>query len=178
MAGQRRRLDQRLDLLRRWPVAPGNPAQRRVLGTTYDDAARTVTRVFYTAGDSPLATNTVEFDRRGNAVQGTDAGGYTWTASYDGLDRVKVAAGPLVTNLVATGMDPEEYTTNLIQQSTTYTYSASDQVLAVQNALGETTVATNDALGRVIWSGTYASNSATPLRVTSTLYRPTTTAPP
>ena len=63
---------------------------------------------------------------------------------------MKVAAGPLVTNLVATGMNPEEYTTNVIQQSSSYTYSASGQALMVENALGETTVATNDALGRVI----------------------------
>lgn len=138
--------------------------------TTYDDANRRVTRVFHSPAGTPLATNITELDRRGNVVRSVDASGNEWTKAFDGLNRIKVESGPIVTNIVATGMTPTEYTTNVMQQVNTYTYDASGTVLTVVNALGETTVATNDALGRVIWTGNFASNGVTPLRVTELVY--------
>jgi YD repeat-containing protein len=67
--------------------------------TTYDDVNRINTRIFYSASGVPEATNSVQFDRRGNPIQQVDAGGNVFTAAYDDLDRIKVAAGPAVVSI-------------------------------------------------------------------------------
>ncbi len=140
--------------------------------TTYDDAARTARRVFYSGTSAALATNIAVLDRRGNAVQNIDAAGNTFTAFFDGLDRPKSSFGPAILSASLVGLDPAgtNYTTNVVQQITGYAYDGSGKVLIVSNALGEKTVTTNDALGRPVSFQVFASNSATPLRISSASY--------
>lgn len=118
--------------------------------TAYNDPNRTVTRTFYSAAGIPLATNVTVFDRRGNIAQWTDEGGNTFTNSYDGLNRVKIASGPAI----VTVNDQESitfsntYVTNVLQQTVTNYYDAAGSVVTNINALGEQTVTTMDVLGR------------------------------
>ena len=92
-----------------------------------------------------------------------------FTNLYDGLDRIKVAAGPAVVTVVP-GIGPFPTMTNLVQQIANYSYDSSGKVLIVSNAVGEQTVTTRDALGRVVSVQIFSSNSPTPLRVTTTSY--------
>src|SRR5439155_9404054 len=119
--------------------------------TGYDDLDRRVTKYFKNAS-STLATNITELDRRGNLIKSTDAEGYVFTNYFDGLDRVKIAAGPVFVFTPATNAPPNPQggggSTATNQQVTTYIYDASGKVLTVQNALGEKTVITSDAIGR------------------------------
>jgi RHS repeat-associated protein len=115
--------------------------------TTYQDAQRKLTRVFKQSDGTPLATNTVEFDTRGNTIRTTDGEGYAFTNSFDGLDRVKIAAGP-PTVTIALNEDFVTYTTNVTQQVTTNVYDASGKTNISVNALGEKTIRRFDALGR------------------------------
>jgi RHS repeat-associated protein len=115
--------------------------------TTYDDANRRTTRIFNSAAGSPLATNVVELDRRGNVFRSVDAAGSVSTNLFDGLDRLKAALGPAIVS-VYLGIDFLLHT-NVAQRVTTYIFDSSGQVLTVMNALGEKTITTTDALGRV-----------------------------
>ncbi|MBI1176394.1 hypothetical protein GC207_03030 [bacterium] len=119
--------------------------------TTYDDANRKVTLVFHSAADSPLATNRYEFDRRGNLVKHTDAAGFAFTNLFDGLDRLKISAGPpIVTVNEDCGFLPGcgNWVTNVSQQLVTRFYAAAGVWQTNVNALGEKTIARFDALGR------------------------------
>ena len=140
--------------------------------TTYKDAARTVTRIFYSATGVPQATNSTVFDRRGNSAQWVDAGGNTFTNFFDGLGRLKSAVGPATISIFETGSLPNSgiYTTNIFQQITTYLYDSSGKTLTVSNALGEKTTTTFDALGRTLAVQTYAAGSGTPLRTSAIAY--------
>ena len=141
--------------------------------TTYNDASLTTTRIFYSAAGVPLATNSTTLDRRGNAVQRVDAAFNVFTSSFDGLDRLKVSAGPATTTVTENcGGVPGcgVYVTNILQQVTTRTYDAANRVLTVSDALGEKTVTTSDMLGRVLSVQTFAAGANTPLRVTSYAY--------
>jgi YD repeat-containing protein len=136
--------------------------------TTYDDANRKTTKIFYSAG-SPLATNSTVLDRRGNIVQRADEGFNLFTNLFDGLDRLKVAAGPPV---VTISVDPifNITTTTIVQQVTTYLYTNSSKLLTVSNALGEKTVTVFDALDRPTSVQILPSGSANPVRITTTAY--------
>ena len=138
---------------------------------TYDDANRRVTRIFYSAANAPLATNVVESDRRGNVIRSIDAGSFVSTNFYDGLDRIKVAAGPATISIVPTNVPllPGMSASNIVQQKSTFTYDASGKVLAVVNALGDQSITTRDALGRVVRSEIRNTNNAT-ARLTVTAY--------
>jgi len=103
--------------------------------TTYDDVNRITTRIFYSAAGVAEATNSVQLDRRGNAIQRVDEGGNAFTITYDGLDRVKTTIGP-----PAQG--------NTVQQITANYYDAAGRVTTNINALNETTVRRVDAIGR------------------------------
>jgi RHS repeat-associated protein len=119
--------------------------------TTYDDANRITTRIFYSAAGSPLATNSVQVDRRGNVIQEKDAGGNVFTAAYDGLDRTKSAAGPAIVTVTATEDITGHitgYVTNVLQQASTNFYAAANRTVTNINALGEKTITTLDAIGR------------------------------
>lgn len=119
--------------------------------SVYDDLNRTTTQVLYSAANSPLATNQIGFDRRGNVVRRTDAGGNVWTNLFDGLDRIRIAAGPVMTNTYPTNAQPPSlpgYTPLKVQQVTTHYYDAAGAVTATVNGLGEQTVIYYDALAR------------------------------
>jgi RHS repeat-associated protein len=122
--------------------------------TTYNDASRIITNIFYSASGVSEATNSIQLDRRGNEIQHTDAGFNVFTTAYDGLNRVKSEAGPSVVtvNVAYTpGMLPamtNSYVTNIWQQSFTNYFDAAGQVLTNINTLGEMTVVYFDALYR------------------------------
>ncbi|MDF3059387.1 MAG: hypothetical protein K0R17_3602 [Rariglobus sp.] len=104
---------------------------------TYDDHARTITRVLKTTAGATLATTTETYDRRGNLLSSTDEEGLTVTATYDALDRVKTKTGPGATASSA-------------QQVFTTLYDASGKVTTVSDALGNKTITTKDILGRTV----------------------------
>lgn len=140
--------------------------------TTYDDVARKTTRVFYSASGTPLATNSMELDRRGNIVKSTDAAGFTFTNAYDGLNRLKISAGPPI---VTIGQDcpvvPNcgNWVTNILQQTITNFYDAAGLWLTNINTLGEKAIARFDGLGRPIRSEIRDKNNVL-IRETSTGY--------
>lgn len=137
--------------------------------TTYDDANRASTRVFYSAAGTPLATNSTVLDRRGNVFTRTDAGGNTFTNSFDGMDRLKWSAGPMIVfenppDLPAPGGPPPP-----IQQTVTNFYDAAGLVQTSVNAVGEKTIAYFDALGRTTRAEIRSATDAL-VRETSTAY--------
>jgi len=140
--------------------------------STYDDANRRTSRIFYSAAGTPLATNLAELDRRGNLVKRTDEGGFVFTNAFDGLDRVKISAGPpVVTVHEACGPVPGcgNWVTNILQQKITYFYDAAGVTTTNVNALGEKTIAITDALGRPVKTEIRDTNNVL-VRVTSTAY--------
>jgi RHS repeat-associated protein len=142
--------------------------------TTYNDAALTATRIFYSPTGSPLATNSIVFDRRGNASLWTDAGGNTFTNYFDGLGRLKAAFGPQIISVngstnVPGGMGGG-YTTNVVQQVITYLYDSCGKTLTVSNALGETTTTTFDAIGRTVGQQIYPAGGGSPIRTSTIAY--------
>jgi RHS repeat-associated protein len=137
--------------------------------TTYNDAQLSVTKVFYNAWTT-LSTNINQMDHRGNVIQTIDALGNLFTNLFDGLDRLKIAAGPTFTNVTPAGMLPTNYVTNFTQQLTTYIFDGSGKVLIVSNVVGETTVTTSDALGRPTQVAIYNAGGAVPVRGTSMFY--------
>jgi YD repeat-containing protein len=150
----------------------GRPVKQALVNNTYwqhvyDDLNRRVTSHFKT-NTTFLATNVVEFDRRGNTVKRTDAEGYTFTTTFDDLDRVKVSAGPIVIT-TSPGVPGGGGGTVTNQQIATYTYDASGKTLTVQNALGEKTITTQDAAGRPVRVEHRAPNNAI-VRVQTTGY--------
>lgn len=136
--------------------------------TVYDDANRRVTN-FFKSGASVLAFRSSEFDRRGNLIRRVDEAGNAFTNVFDGLDRVKMTAGPVITN--ATGGVPGPGDSTPVQQITRYTYDASGRVLTVANAAGEKTITTSDALGRVVKVEVRDAGNAL-VSVTTTGYTP------
>jgi YD repeat-containing protein len=139
--------------------------------TVYDDANRRVSRTFKNLSDVTLATSFTQLDTRGNVIQRSDLEGNVFTKAFDGLDRVKVAAGPVIAT-VSLDWDMVHYHTNNSRQLTAYAYDAFGQTVTATNVLGEKIVTTSDALGRPTQVAFYASNSVTPLRVTATSYSP------
>ncbi|HMJ90517.1 MAG TPA: DUF6531 domain-containing protein, partial [Candidatus Acidoferrum sp.] len=139
--------------------------------TGYDDANRRTTRTFFSASGVPLATNVSEFDRRGNLVRHTDAEGFTSTNLFDGLDRLKLAAGPAIVSITPTNVPgPGGPQTNIVQQVVTNFYDAAGRASTNINALGEKTITLFDALGRVFRSEVRDGANAL-VRETSTAYR-------
>lgn len=103
--------------------------------TDYDDFNRTVTRKFYSAANTLLATETTTFDRRGNVISKLDTENNLFATTYDALDRVKSTAGPTGTAASA-------------QEAVTHTYGAAGKVHITVDALGQKTHSVSDALGR------------------------------
>ena len=126
--------------------------------TTYDDVNRITTRTFYSAAGVPEATNSVQVDRRGNAIAQVDAGGNVFATTYDGLDRVKTKTGPLSQG-------------NTLQQIASIFYDAAGRVTTNVNALGEAAVSKMDAIGRPISTQIYGA-SGTLVRETYMAYSP------
>jgi len=146
-------------------LANGNYRQ-----TLYSDSLNRITNFFNNA-TAALSTNITQLDLRGNVKQSIDAYGNTWTNLYDGLDRIKIAAGPAATNVMNVGLIPgTNFVTNVFQQLTTYIYDNCGKVLTVSNVLGETTVTTSDAIGRPIQVAVYNSDGVTLAHVVNTFY--------
>jgi len=115
--------------------------------TVYNDIAHTITRTLASASGTVLATEVSTYDLRGNLVSHTDPEGFTKTVTYDGLNRVKTTTGPAATSSSA-------------QQITTTIYGASAKTVRTQNALGEQSVTTSDALGRPTLTQVIAAGGA------------------
>lgn len=142
--------------------------------TTYNDAARSATRIFYSAANVALATNVTELDRRGNVVRAVDAGGFVSTNRFDALDRIKIAAGPAIVSVSPTNLPSFDGgttgpITSIVQQVSAYVYDSAGKTLTVSNAFKERVTTTRDALGREVRSEIVASNGTT-VRVTATAF--------
>ena len=122
---------------------------------TYDDANRSVTSTLRDSANNVLSTELQNFDRRGNALQKTDAEGYVSTTTYDALNRSKVVTGPLAVS-------------NSGAQKVTRVYDAAGLWQLDINALGEQTLTTFDAEGRPLTVELKNSNGAS---VRSTAYQ-------
>ena len=130
--------------------------------TMYDDVNRITTRTFYSAAGVAESSNSVQLDRRGNAIQKVDAVGNVFTTAFDGLDRAKVTAGPAIVT-VSSHQDiymNTTYTTNVLQQSITSHFDAAGRVVTNINALGEKTVNTMDALKRTTSTLVYSASGS------------------
>jgi RHS repeat-associated protein len=104
--------------------------------TTYDDLNRTITRRLKDGTGVILKTRTEKYDRRSNCIEQT-IDGYTYTKTYDDLDRLKMSTGPVATATSA-------------QRVVTYGYpDGAGREQDVVNGLNEKTVTLRDALGRV-----------------------------
>ncbi|MEW6306011.1 MAG: DUF6531 domain-containing protein [Verrucomicrobiota bacterium] len=139
--------------------------------TTYDDANRRTTRVFYTTNGTALATNITEMDRRGNVVRTVDAAGFASTNVFDGLDRLKIWLGPLISTTPPEGSPPSPgggSAANIQQVFTNY-FDAAGIVTTNVNALGEKTITYTDALGRVTRTEVRTSGNVL-VRETGTAY--------
>ncbi len=138
--------------------------------TTYDDAVRRTTKIFYTATGSALATNISEYDRRGNLVRTVDAAGFASTNVFDGLDRLKITRGPVISFDPPPGAPSSPGgTPPAVQQAVTNYYDAAGQVLITANALGEKKIVYSDALGRTTLTEIRDKNNAL-IRETSATY--------
>jgi YD repeat-containing protein len=117
---------------------------------TYDDANRRITNIFYSSSNTRLATNITELDRRGNVFRAVDAFGSAFTNKYDGLNRLKWSAGPVVSYTSPPGApaSPGGVTAATAQQASTNYYDAVGFVTTNINALGEKTITYSDVLGR------------------------------
>ena len=138
----------------------------------YNDAGLSITKIYTNTTDGALATNFTQLDHRGNVVQTKDADGNVYTNLLDGLDRVKIAAGPAIITVTGSTNAPGPIgglNTNTIQQIATYVYDGSGQTLTVSDALGEKTVTTSDPLGRPIRVEAFSVGN-TSVRVTTTGY--------
>ncbi len=117
---------------------------------TYNDADRITTRVFFNAGGTPLATNITELDRRGNLFRRVDALGFAFTNVFDGLDRLKRTAGPIIS------FDPPPGSPGFpgsppppMQEAVTNYFDAFGIATTNINALGDKSITYTDALGRI-----------------------------
>jgi YD repeat-containing protein len=118
--------------------------------TAYHDAARTTTRIFHSSSGTALATNVMEQDGRGNLVRRVDAAGFAFTNVFDGLDRLKWSAGPVIAHTLPTNSPPVPGAPPPpTQQATTNYFDAAGLAATNLNALGEKTITFSDALGRV-----------------------------
>jgi RHS repeat-associated protein len=142
--------------------------------TTYDDVNLITTRIFYSGAGVPEATNSVQFDHRGNVILSVDAGGNVFNTAYDGLDRIKIAAGPAIVTITGSSFPPSTnvtYVTNILQQTFTNFYDAAGRALTNVNVLGETAVALSDAIGRPTQTEIFSASGAL-VRQTSVAYSP------
>jgi RHS repeat-associated protein len=135
--------------------------------TTYDDVNRITTRIFYSAAGSPLATNSVQVDRRRNVIQRVDAGNNVFTTTFDDLDRVKISAGPAIVTVSSytagtfpTIGGPLTYVTNVLQQVSTNLYGIAGRAVTNANALGEKAVTMLDAIGRTTSALVYSASGS------------------
>lgn len=138
--------------------------------TTFDDAGLAVQKVFYNAANQPLATNTTHFNTRGAVFRTVDAAGNGFTNWYDGLDRLKIAAGPRLVYTPPTNAPVlPSYNPPPIQQLVVNYFDAAGIWTTNINGNGEWTVTKRDALGRTVYSDK-RSNATNVVRVSSFAY--------
>ncbi len=116
----------------------------------YNDYTLTVTGTFFNSSGVQQGTESETSDPRGNVISKTDLGGNTFATTYDGLNRVKSVTGPPASSPGGAGATA--------QQSTSYTYDAGGLNQIAQNALGEKSVTSFDALERPIQVVVYNAN--------------------
>ncbi len=136
--------------------------------TTYADATRLVTSVFKNTGSTTLASMVTEFDRRGNVFRTQDALGNNFTNWFDGLNRLKLSAGPVTIAINPPGFTFPPPPTNGVQQVVILLYDASGAVTVRSNTLAESTTTRRDALGRT--TSLEVRQGATLLRHVATSY--------
>jgi len=117
--------------------------------TVYNDAGNVIARYFHNASGI-IETNLVQFDARGNAIQTVDGEGNIFTNLFDGLDRIKITAGPAIVTIALNCPIPGcgVYATNQLQHAVTNFYDAAGVNLTNINVAGEKTITTFDASGR------------------------------
>jgi RHS repeat-associated protein len=140
--------------------------------STYDDVNLLITRVFYNAGGTPLETNIAGSDHRGNQILRVDGAGNSFTNVFDGLNRVKLTAGPMTVN-IQTNLPGNPSgggnQTNIYQQTSTNYYDAAGLAATNFDALGNSTITYLDVLGRVI-DKEVRDPANNLVRITTTLY--------
>ena len=150
--------------------------------TTYDDANRIVTRIFYSAAGVPEATNSIHWIAGAMSSSAWMRAAMSSPRPLTDLDRVKVTAGPAIVSISSYQLGnppsgPIYYTTNVLQQAVTNYFDAAGQVLTNVNALGEITVTHFDALGRATQSEIFSASGSL-VRQPAWLTRPTSTVSP
>jgi len=121
--------------------------------STYDDVNLLTTRIFYNSSGTPLETNVTGLDRRGNQILRIDGLGNAFTNVFDGLNRLKLTAGPMTVNIQTNGPGGPGgggNTTNIYQQTATNYYDAAGLATTNFDGLGNGTITYFDVLGRVI----------------------------
>jgi RHS repeat-associated protein len=92
-----------------------------------------------------------------------DEGGNVFTTAYDGLDRVKTNAGPVVVSIYSYLAYPTNtlltFVTNKLQQTVTSFYDVAGRAVTNLNALGEKSITLSDAIGRPVSAQTYSAAS-------------------
>lgn len=136
----------------------------------YDDANLKATRIFYSRSGVALATNVSEFDRRGNLTRRTDANGFSFTNIFDGLDRLKFTAGPVLIASNPPGAPSPGGSPQPVQQTSVIFYDAAGKATTNVNALGEKTITFFDALARPIRMEVRNSGNVV-VRESTTAYR-------
>lgn len=140
--------------------------------TVYDDANRRITKIFKDSGNTALATNMSEFDRRGNIVRTVDAAGNGFTNIFDGLDRLRASIGPKVAYEPGPNAPPiPGGAPPAVQHVSTTYYDAAGLVTTNVNAFNESVISTRDVLGRQT-KLEIKNSAAQTVRVTTTAYFP------
>lgn len=139
---------------------------------TYDDVNQLVTKAFYTSGTT-ISTNVAGFDWRGNQSLMIDAKGNPFTNNFDGLNRLKYYAGPLMVNILTNVPLPGGATsqTNTFQAASTNFYGAAGLAVTNVNILSETKITLLDVLGRETQQAFYNPSSSL-ARITTISYSP------
>jgi RHS repeat-associated protein len=140
--------------------------------TTYNDVSLQATRTFYSGGTA-LSSNLEGFDERGNQTLTIDPVGNPFTNNFDGLNRLKFTAGPLMVNILTNAPLPggSSNQTNSFQAASTNFYDAARLFLTNINILGETKITFFDVLGRQTEQA-YYNLSSTLARITTISYSP------
>jgi RHS repeat-associated protein len=138
--------------------------------TTYNDAALLATNIFYAVGGIPQATNIIGFDRRRNKTLRIDELGNAFTNIFDGLNRLKYAAGPAFVTLPNTNVPSPGGggTTSILQQALTNYYDAAGLAVTNINAVGEMHITYFDLLGRPIDEEIHNATSSIVRQATAT----------
>src|SRR5207244_4237184 len=120
----------------------------------FDAVGEMTSEVFHALGGAALATNSSGHDpgglvafrthALGNMIRRVDAAGYGFTNIYDGLDRRKIACGPVVAYVSPPGAPQPPGTPPPVQEASTNYFDAAGRATTNINALGEKTITFSD----------------------------------